>query len=82
MSQTINHAMQYGSLCFLLGGVGGRHQSSCRSDVAIQVPRNCGSLESSGVVSTQTCILLQPIKRGYTHWLIQKIFSMVQHWRA
>lgn len=81
MSQSINHAMQYGSLCFLLGGIGsaGRpHSQDKASRFAVVVPAEESIVE---VASAQTCFLLRPVKRDCAHRLLHAVSTLVQQWR-
>jgi hypothetical protein len=78
MSQAINHAMQCGSLCFLLGGVGPEHRSQSHQDDRKVVARSGGSEECAAeLVRLRTCTLLQPVKRRPMNWLVQVVLRLV-----
>ena len=82
MSQTINQAVQYGSLCFLLGGL-----------AALRQPPMAGSVKRRGTVvgqgggtatrgaSAQRCVLLQPKIRHPFHKLAHAILRAIRGWR-
>ena len=82
MSQTINQAVHYGSLCLLLGGLTARHQPQVgRSEVRqVTVVGQGGGTATRGA-SAQRCVLLQPKIRHPFHKLAHAILRAIRGWR-
>lgn len=82
MSQTINHAFQYGPPCVLLGGFGGRHQSKASTAMSRLVPANNGRTDLAvESLPVQVCALLQAPKHDVVRWLLHRICRLVRRWR-
>ena len=82
MSQTINQAVQYGSLCFLLGGLAALRQPSKEGSVKRQgtVMGQGGGAPSRGAAA-QCCVLLQPQVRHPIHSVVHAVRCAIRGWR-
>ena len=82
MSQTINQAVQYGSLCFLLGGLAALHQPPMEGSVVRQGPvvgRGRGTPTRGA--AAQRCVLLQPKARHPILSLAHAVRCAIRGWR-
>ena len=82
MSQTINQAVQYGSLCFLRGGLAALPKlpvegSEVRQETAV---RQGGGTPTSAAAA-QRCILLQPKVRHPFYCVAQAVLCAIRGWR-
>jgi len=82
MSQTINQAVQSGSLCFLLGGLAALHQPPMEGSVVRQetVVGQGGGTPIRGAAARR-CVLLQPKIRHPIHNLAHAILRAIRGWR-
>jgi len=82
MSQTINQAVQCGSLCFLLGGLAALHQPPVERPEVRQgtVVGQGGGTPSRGAAA-QRCVLLQPKIRHPFHNLAHVVLCAIRGWR-
>jgi len=82
MSQTINQAVQYGSLCFLLGGLAALHQAPMKGSVLRQgtvVGQDCCTPTRGA--AAQCCVLLQPQVRHPIHSVVHAFRCAIRGWR-
>lgn len=82
MSQTFNQAVQYGSLCFLLGGLAAPHQPPTEGSVVRpeSVAGQAGGTATRGT-SAQPCVLLLPKVRHPIHSVVHAVLCAMRGWR-
>ena len=82
MSQAINQAVQYGSSCFLLGGLAAQQQRQVEGSAV-----RLGAVKGQGVgaptrgFATQRCVLLQPRVRHPILSLAHAVRCTIRGWR-
>lgn len=82
MSQAINQAVQYGSLCFLLGGLAALRQPSKKESVKRQgTVVGQGGGTATRCASAQRCVLLQPKVRHPIHSVVHAVRCAIRGWR-
>jgi hypothetical protein len=82
MSQTINQAVQYGSLCFLLGGLAALHQPPMEGTVVRQETVGWqGCVTPTRGAAAQRCVLLQPKVRHPFHSVVHAVRRAIRGWR-